>query len=82
MDTTATVLANSYESVRTTLRTVIVGVGGYAGGELARLLLNHPRATPHLLQIQHVAHTGYCDIGFELAKTASNSSWFPASTIS
>lgn len=26
------------------------------------------RATPHLLQIQHVAHTSYCDIGFELAK--------------
>jgi N-acetyl-gamma-glutamyl-phosphate reductase len=43
MDTTATVLANSYESVKTTLRTAIVGVGGYAGGELARLLLSHPR---------------------------------------
>jgi N-acetyl-gamma-glutamyl-phosphate reductase len=26
------------------------------------------RTTPHLPQIQHVAHTSYCDIGFELAK--------------
>src|ERR1019366_1702337 len=43
MDTAATVLANNYESVKTTVRTAIVGVGGYAGGELARLLLNHSR---------------------------------------
>jgi N-acetyl-gamma-glutamyl-phosphate reductase len=43
MDTAATVLANNNESVKTTVRTAIVGVGGYAGGELARLLLNHPR---------------------------------------
>ena len=28
---------------RTTIRTAVVGVGGYAGGELARLLLAHPR---------------------------------------
>ena len=27
----------------TTVRTAVVGVGGYAGGELARLLLHHPR---------------------------------------
>src|SRR5271168_4931859 len=27
----------------TQLRTAVVGVSGYAGGELARLLLNHPR---------------------------------------
>src|ERR1700722_681029 len=27
----------------TALRTAIAGVSGYAGGELARLLLNHPR---------------------------------------
>lgn len=26
-----------------TVRTAVAGVGGYAGGELARLLLNHPR---------------------------------------
>src|ERR1700679_366505 len=26
-----------------TLRTAVVGVSGYAGGELARLLLRHPR---------------------------------------
>jgi len=51
MDTTATVLANSYESVKTTLRTAIVGVGGYAGGELARLLLNHPRLSVALRRI-------------------------------
>jgi N-acetyl-gamma-glutamyl-phosphate reductase len=43
MDTAATALANNYESVKTTVRTAIVGVGGYAGGELARLLLNHSR---------------------------------------
>jgi N-acetyl-gamma-glutamyl-phosphate reductase len=30
---------------RTTVRTAVAGVGGYAGGELARLLLNHPRLT-------------------------------------
>jgi N-acetyl-gamma-glutamyl-phosphate reductase len=29
--------------VRTTVRTAVAGVGGYAGGELARLLLAHPR---------------------------------------
>ena len=28
---------------RTTVRTAVAGVGGYAGGELARLLLNHSR---------------------------------------
>ncbi len=28
---------------RATVRTAVAGVGGYAGGELARLLLNHPR---------------------------------------
>lgn len=28
---------------KTTVRTAVAGVGGYAGGELARLLLNHPR---------------------------------------
>ena len=30
---------------RTTVRTAVAGVGGYAGGELARLLLAHPRLT-------------------------------------
>jgi N-acetyl-gamma-glutamyl-phosphate reductase len=29
--------------VRSTLKTAVAGVGGYAGGELARLLLAHPR---------------------------------------
>ncbi len=28
---------------RSSVRTAVAGVGGYAGGELARLLLNHPR---------------------------------------
>jgi len=28
---------------RATVRTAVAGVGGYAGGELARLLLAHPR---------------------------------------
>ncbi|HEY5056300.1 MAG TPA: N-acetyl-gamma-glutamyl-phosphate reductase, partial [Acidobacteriaceae bacterium] len=28
---------------RATVRTAVAGVGGYAGGELARLLLHHPR---------------------------------------
>jgi len=28
---------------RASVRTAVAGVGGYAGGELARLLLNHPR---------------------------------------
>jgi len=52
MDTTATVLANDNESVKTSVRTAVVGVGGYAGGELAHLLLTHPRlsvATPLFL---------------------------------
>lgn len=43
MNITAPLFANNYESVKTAVRTAIVGVGGYAGGELARLLLNHPR---------------------------------------
>jgi N-acetyl-gamma-glutamyl-phosphate reductase len=30
-------------AVRATVRTAVAGVGGYAGGELARLLLHHPR---------------------------------------
>ncbi|MDQ2843094.1 MAG: N-acetyl-gamma-glutamyl-phosphate reductase, partial [Acidobacteriota bacterium] len=29
--------------MNSTLRTAVVGVSGYAGGELARLLLGHPR---------------------------------------
>ena len=29
-----------------TVRTAVAGVGGYAGGELARLLLSHPRLAP------------------------------------
>jgi len=51
IDTIATVLANSYESVKTKLRTAIVGVGGCAGGKLARLLLNHPRPSVALRRI-------------------------------
>jgi len=31
------------KQARKTVRTAVAGVGGYAGGELARLLLNHPR---------------------------------------
>src|SRR6059058_303022 len=33
----------SVDEPRTTVRTAVAGVGGYAGGELARLLLAHPR---------------------------------------
>ena len=33
----------SSKQARTTVRTAVAGVGGYAGGELARLLLAHPR---------------------------------------
>ena len=33
----------SSRQARTTVRTAVAGVGGYAGGELARLLLAHPR---------------------------------------
>jgi N-acetyl-gamma-glutamyl-phosphate reductase len=35
--------AGNAEHARTTVRTAVAGVGGYAGGELARLLLAHPR---------------------------------------
>jgi N-acetyl-gamma-glutamyl-phosphate reductase len=35
--------AESAKQARTTARTAVAGVGGYAGGELARLLLAHPR---------------------------------------
>lgn len=41
-----------HESSQTFLRTAVAGVSGYAGGELARLLLRHPRlegASPLLL---------------------------------
>jgi N-acetyl-gamma-glutamyl-phosphate reductase len=39
------------KQVANTLRTAVAGVSGYAGGELARLLLTHPRlaSTPPLL---------------------------------
>jgi N-acetyl-gamma-glutamyl-phosphate reductase len=35
-------LANQ-DNTATAIKTAVIGVGGYAGGELARLLLNHPR---------------------------------------
>ena len=35
--------ASRIQHPRETVRTAVVGVGGYAGGELARLLLAHPR---------------------------------------
>jgi N-acetyl-gamma-glutamyl-phosphate reductase len=35
----------------------------YAASPMVRI-----HATPHLPQIQHIAHTCYCDIGFELAR--------------
>jgi N-acetyl-gamma-glutamyl-phosphate reductase len=38
-------LAQAAPTARSTVRTAIAGVGGYAGGELARLLLAHPRLT-------------------------------------
>jgi N-acetyl-gamma-glutamyl-phosphate reductase len=42
---------------RTTVRTAVAGVGGYAGGELARLLLAHPRlAETKPLFLGRVAH--------------------------
>lgn len=37
--------AKSAGQARATMRTAVAGVGGYAGGELARLLLAHPRLT-------------------------------------
>jgi N-acetyl-gamma-glutamyl-phosphate reductase len=43
---TETLLLNEVESttaIKTTVRTAVAGVTGYAGAELARLLLNHPR---------------------------------------
>ena len=36
-------LAATEAAAKTTVRTAVAGVGGYAGGELARLLLAHPR---------------------------------------
>ncbi|ADW68945.1 N-acetyl-gamma-glutamyl-phosphate reductase [Granulicella tundricola] len=36
-------MAEQNTSPLSTIRTAVAGVGGYAGGELARLLLNHPR---------------------------------------
>jgi N-acetyl-gamma-glutamyl-phosphate reductase len=46
---------------RTTLRTAVAGVSGYAGGELARLLLCHPRlvVTPPLF----LSRSGSADTG-------------------
>lgn len=35
--------ASQGRQARTTVRTAVAGVGGYAGGELARLLLAHPK---------------------------------------
>ena len=43
MSATATLSATKTSSAKTTVKTAVAGVGGYAGGELARLLLNHPK---------------------------------------
>jgi N-acetyl-gamma-glutamyl-phosphate reductase len=47
MTLSGTVLEKTGEAAiageKKTVRTAVAGVGGYAGGELARLLLNHPR---------------------------------------
>lgn len=43
MSATATLTATKTKSAKGTVKTAVVGVGGYAGGELARLLLNHPK---------------------------------------
>jgi N-acetyl-gamma-glutamyl-phosphate reductase len=40
---TATFAEKNSGSAKGTVKTAVVGVGGYAGGELARLLLNHPK---------------------------------------
>ncbi|HXB62451.1 MAG TPA: N-acetyl-gamma-glutamyl-phosphate reductase [Acidobacteriaceae bacterium] len=40
---TATLTEKKTSSTKGTVKTAVVGVGGYAGGELARLLLNHPK---------------------------------------
>lgn len=42
-ETAKSVSTKSRAAVRATVRTAVAGVGGYAGGELARLLLHHPR---------------------------------------
>jgi N-acetyl-gamma-glutamyl-phosphate reductase len=36
-------LTHSTKSPAATVKTAVMGIGGYAGGELARLLLHHPR---------------------------------------
>jgi N-acetyl-gamma-glutamyl-phosphate reductase len=43
MSPSATLTAKKYGVAQKTVKTAVVGVGGYAGGELARLLLHHPR---------------------------------------
>ena len=43
MSTTQTLTEAKTKSAKATVKTAVVGVGGYAGGELARLLLNHPK---------------------------------------
>jgi N-acetyl-gamma-glutamyl-phosphate reductase len=42
-------LSTQHPHVNDTPRVAILGVSGYAGGELARLLLHHPRLTTHPL---------------------------------
>jgi N-acetyl-gamma-glutamyl-phosphate reductase len=42
MSMTATLAATKQNAAKKTVQTAVIGVGGYAGGELARLLLNHP----------------------------------------
>ena len=43
MSTTATKIDKKHPTTGGAVKTAVVGVGGYAGGELARLLLHHPR---------------------------------------
>jgi N-acetyl-gamma-glutamyl-phosphate reductase len=40
-----TLTETKQSAAKKTVKTAVVGVGGYAGGELARLLLNHPKLT-------------------------------------
>jgi N-acetyl-gamma-glutamyl-phosphate reductase len=50
MSTTMTLAEEKKTGKHSTVKTAVVGVGGYAGGELARLLLHHPKlaGTPPL----------------------------------
>jgi N-acetyl-gamma-glutamyl-phosphate reductase len=75
------IAAKTASETATTVRTAIAGVSGYAGGELARLLLHHPRlaSTPPIFfgRAGEMAKVLLTDLHPQLATNAASPEVFP-----